>query len=153
MAVLAKGLPVFFVPEQSLVAPVWDDMIHHRCRGQLAFPLALRTQGMPFQKRFSRSAPTRVIPAGIRSAAHTVRAPHDVIPAEYLSRQTEAWASWIAAGSRRSPRHSYHLTSPASAYRGNRIRCRRSCFSWPDQEPSPAQPHHPLFRWISLCPA
>ena len=152
MAVLAKGLPVCFVPEQPLIAPVRYDVIHHSRRRQLSCPPAFRAQRIPFQEVFSFSAPPGVISSGVSAAAYTVCAPHDVFTAEYLSRQAEAWASRIAAGSRRSSRHFMHLTSPASACRGNRTHCRRSNSSWLCPAPSPAPQHRPPSRWIFLYP-
>ena len=49
MAVFAECLPVFLVPEQILVAPVGDDVIHHRRRGESAFLPALNAQRMSAQ--------------------------------------------------------------------------------------------------------
>ena len=43
MAVLAKRLPVFFIPEQLLVPSVRDDVIHNRRWGEDARLQALRT--------------------------------------------------------------------------------------------------------------
>jgi hypothetical protein len=33
MAVLAKGLPVFLIPEKYLIAAMWNDVIDHSGRG------------------------------------------------------------------------------------------------------------------------
>ena len=46
MASLAERLPVRLIPEQPLVAPVWDDVIHHCCGHDLALRLAECTQRM-----------------------------------------------------------------------------------------------------------
>ena len=43
MAVLAQGLPVFFVPEQLLVPTMRDNVIHDRRRGDDACLQALGT--------------------------------------------------------------------------------------------------------------
>ena len=40
MAVLAKGLPVFFIPEQSHITPVRNDVVNDRGRCQPAFRFA-----------------------------------------------------------------------------------------------------------------
>ena len=105
MAALAKGLPVCFVPEQPLVTPVRNNMIHHGGGGKLAFPPAFRAQRMPLQKSFSFLPPSGVIAPGVRAAAHAIRAPHDMIPAEHLTRQTKTRTARIPAGSRRYSRH------------------------------------------------
>ena len=120
MAVLAKGLPVVFIPEQPTVAPVRDDVIHYGRGRQLPFSLTFRAQWMLFQKGLSCFPPPGVIPSGVRAAAHTVRAPHDVILTEHLARHAKAWTAGIPAGPRRSSRHTYHLTSPASACHAHR---------------------------------
>lgn len=72
MAALAKGLPVFFIPEQFLVTPVRNDVIHDRRRGQYAVLSAFRTKRIPLQKGSTGFTPTAVVPALYRTAAHTV---------------------------------------------------------------------------------
>ena len=72
MASLAKGLPVFFIPEQFLVTPVRNDVIHHGCRGQYTILFAFRTERIPLQEGSTGFTPTAVVSALYRIAAHTV---------------------------------------------------------------------------------
>jgi len=72
MAVLAKGLPVFFIPEQFLITSVRDDVIHDRCRGQYTVFSAFRAKRIPLQKGSTGFTPTAVVSALYRTAAHTV---------------------------------------------------------------------------------
>lgn len=50
MAALAKGLPVFFVPEQVRVAAMRLDMIHNSCRNEPSFLFASDTPRMTLQE-------------------------------------------------------------------------------------------------------
>ena len=99
MASSTKALPVALIPEQSLVAPVRDDMIHHRCRNDLALCLAESTQRMLLQEKCTGLTPAAVVPTGIRSAAQSVAAPFHMILTEHLTLLAEARTSGIAAGS------------------------------------------------------
>ena len=60
MAVLAKGLPVFFIPEKPHVTPVWRDVVHHRRGGQFTTAHALHTQRM-----LTKIGPSSLLPAAI----------------------------------------------------------------------------------------
>ena len=73
MAVLAKGLPVAFVPEEFRIATMRDDVINHRCRGDLVLFHAGRTERMLAQKELARFAPPAVISAFIRTISHIQR--------------------------------------------------------------------------------
>ena len=72
MAALAKGLPVFFIPEELLISSVRDDVIHDRCRGQYTVLSAFRTERISLQEGSTGFTPTAVVPALYRAAAHTV---------------------------------------------------------------------------------
>ena len=50
VAAFAKGLPVFFVPEQVRVAAMRLDMIHDGCRNKPSFLFASDAPGMTFQE-------------------------------------------------------------------------------------------------------
>ena len=151
MAVLAKGLPIFYIPEQPGIAPMRHDMVDDGRRGHFAFLHAFRAKRMPLEEGFSCFPPPGVVAPGVRAAANVIRAPLDMIPAEDLSGFAEAWASGIPARSRRGSWHNDHLTSPASACRARRRCCRRSDSSLPGREPLPAQPRRPPFRCSFLC--
>ena len=83
MASLAKRLPVPFIPEQLLIAPMWNDVIDHGRRGKDAALQAFRAQRMPAQEAVPGYAPfTAVTPAmgvfscvqaAVRFAVHPVR--------------------------------------------------------------------------------
>lgn len=135
MAVLTKRLPVFHVPEQLVIPPVRYDMIDHGRWGHSAFLHTFRAERMPLEEGFSCFPPSCVVAPGVRAAANVIRAPLDMIPAEDLSRFTEAGATGIPARPRRSSWHCNHLTSPASACRAHRRCCRRSDSSLPGRGP------------------
>ena len=99
MAFLAEGLPVRLIPEQSLITPVRDDVIHHCCGHDLALRLAEGTQRMLFQEESAGLTPAAVIPTGIRTTAQPVAAPFHMILTEHLTLFAEAWTTGIAAGS------------------------------------------------------
>ena len=152
MAVLAKGLPIMFIPEQLAIAAMRNDMVNYRRRSQSSILPALRAQRMLLQEGRSCFPPSGVVPPCIRAAAHTVGAVLPVFPAIHAA-VAEVGASGKTAGASWRSRHVVHLTSPASAYRARRRCCRRSDSSSPGQAPSPAPPHRPPSRWIFLYPA
>ena len=63
MAVLAKGLPVFFVPEQPHVAPVRDNMVNNGGGRQPAMLHAGSAQRVLCQKRLPGCLPLPTIAA------------------------------------------------------------------------------------------
>ena len=111
MAVLAQCLPVILIPEQILVSPVRNDVVHHRRSGQPAFLLALDAQWMPSQVCCPRLAPFAVIPAKSGPTAQTVRTPFYVLRTVHLALFAETHTSGIAARSSRFHRHAAHLIS------------------------------------------
>ena len=72
MAVLAKGLPILFIPEKLAVAAMGNDMVNYGRGSQHTVFQAFGAQGMPGKKRFSRFSPVCVIPSGSRTAAQTI---------------------------------------------------------------------------------
>ena len=105
MAVPAEGLPVVFIPEQLLIAPVRYNMIDYRCRGQFVLLQALHTQRMQLQVPFPGSAPPGIISSGIRTTAQPVAAPGHVLLTKYLTLLAEARTSGITARPFRFIRH------------------------------------------------
>ena len=63
MAVLAKGLPVFFVPEQDGITTMRNDVIDHGCWGEFSFLPAFHTQRILPQESNSGASPFSVVPA------------------------------------------------------------------------------------------
>ena len=57
MAVLAKGLPVLFIPEKHMIAAMGNDMVDHGCRHQHTVFQAFGAQWMPGEKRLPRFSP------------------------------------------------------------------------------------------------
>ena len=111
MAVLAQCLPVILIPEQILVSPVRNDVVHHRRSSQPAFLLALDAQWMPSQVCCPCLAPPTVIPTIGGPTAQTIRAPFNVLRTVYLALFAESYTSGIAARSSRFHRHAAHLIS------------------------------------------
>ncbi len=99
MAFLAERLPVRLNPEQSLITPVRNDMIHYRCRHDLALRKAKGAQRMLLQEKSTGLTPAAVVPTGIGTAAQSVTAPLHMILTEHLTLLAEARTSGIAAGS------------------------------------------------------
>ena len=105
MASLAERLPVRLIPEQPLVAPVRDDVIHHCCRHDLTLRKAEGAQRMLLQEKSAGFTPAGIIPSGVGSAALAVSAPHGMIFTEHLTLFAESGAPRVAAGSFRFKRH------------------------------------------------
>ena len=99
MASLAERLPVRLIPEQPLIAPVRNDVIHHCCGHDLALRKAEGAQRMLLQEESASLTPAAVVPTGISTAAQPVAAPFHMILTEHLTLLAEARTSGIAAGS------------------------------------------------------
>ena len=72
MAVLAKGLPVLFIPEKFAVAAMGNNMIDHGRRRQRTIFQAFGAQRTPGQKCLPRLSPVCVIAPGGSTAAQTI---------------------------------------------------------------------------------
>ena len=57
MAVLAKGLPILFIPEKRVVAAMGNDMVDDGRGRQHTVLQAFGAQRMPSQKRLPRFSP------------------------------------------------------------------------------------------------
>ena len=73
MAGSTQRLPVAFIPEQLLIAPMRNDMVNHRCRGDLPVLHALIAQRIALQEAGAGFAPAAVIATGFSAAAPAVR--------------------------------------------------------------------------------
>ena len=111
MAILAQRLPVLLIPEQILVTPVRNDVVHHRRSSQPAFLLALDAQWMPSKIRRPHLAPLAVIPAIGGPTAQAIRAPFDVLRTIHLTLFAETHTSRITAGPSRLHWHMDYLVS------------------------------------------
>ena len=98
MAALAKGLPICLIPEQPLITPMRNNVIHHRCGHDLALRLAEGAQRMLLQEESAGLTPAAVVPTGIGTAAQPVAAPFHMIFTEHLTLLAEARTTGIAAG-------------------------------------------------------
>lgn len=78
MAALAKGLPVFFIPEQMFIPSMRDDVIHNRRRGEDARLQALGAEWISPQVSVTGSPPFAVISALCCTSAHPVIRDFDV---------------------------------------------------------------------------
>ena len=72
MAVLAKGLPILFIPEKLAVAAMGNNMIDHGRRSRHTGFQTFGAQWMPGQKRLPRLSPVCVIAPGGSTAAQTI---------------------------------------------------------------------------------
>ena len=68
MAALAKGLPVFLIPEQRPIATMRNDVIDYGRRSQHTVPAAFRAERVLPQVQHSGFSPTGVVPTGKRTA-------------------------------------------------------------------------------------
>lgn len=62
VVLLAQGLPIATIPEQSLVTTMWDDMVNNRCPVIHAFRRALHAERMCSEEQFAGFLPCAVIP-------------------------------------------------------------------------------------------
>ena len=69
MASLTERLPVRLIPEQPLIAPMRNNVIHNGCGHNFALRLTEGTQRMLLQEKSAGLTPAAVIPTGIRAAA------------------------------------------------------------------------------------
>ena len=76
MALPAERFPVGLIPEQLLIPPMRNDVIHHRRRDNLSLCLTEGIQRMLLQKQIPDFLPSGVISSGGSPAALTVTAPH-----------------------------------------------------------------------------
>lgn len=75
MMLLAQRLPVFLIPEQSLVAPVRDYVIHYGRGGDRFLPEAHHAQGMALQIQLPGRSPAGIITSRGSIPAQRVRRP------------------------------------------------------------------------------
>ena len=98
MAVLAKGLPVLFIPEKLAVAAMGNDMVDHGRGCQHTVFQAFNAQRMPEQKCLPRLSPVCVIAPDGRTAANGVMAPFFSMLLAVTPLLAEFGAAGIAAG-------------------------------------------------------
>ena len=99
MAVLAKGLPILFIPEQRRVAAMWGDVIDYRRRGQHAVPAAFRAERVLAEEQRSGLAPAGVVSARVRSAAQRVMAVLLAVFLAVYAALAQVRAAGVSAGS------------------------------------------------------
>ena len=63
MMMPAQALPVALIPEQFLVAAVWNNVIHNRCFGVASLLSTFRTQRVALKERFACLLPSAAIAA------------------------------------------------------------------------------------------
>ena len=63
MTRFTEWLPIAPIPEQLLVATVWDNVIHNRCFGVASLLSAFRTQRVALKERFACLLPAAAIAA------------------------------------------------------------------------------------------
>jgi hypothetical protein len=61
MAVLAKGLPIAFIPEEALISTVRKNMVHDSSRYKFSAALALHTKRKSAQISLSRRSPSSIV--------------------------------------------------------------------------------------------
>lgn len=61
MTCFTQWLPIAPIPEQLLVATVWDNVIHNRCFGIASLLSAFRTQRVALKERFAYFLPAAAV--------------------------------------------------------------------------------------------
>ena len=117
MAALAQGLPVFFVPEQLLVAPMRDDVIYNRRRGDDACFQTRCAQRISPQVPVAGNTPFAIIAALCSTSAHPVGAVLAVLAAVHTA-VAEIGTARIATGTLGCSWHGspQMKSSPRSSY-------------------------------------
>lgn len=75
MVLLAEALPVLLIPEQSLIAPMWDYVIHYGRGSDRFLREALHAQGMALEIQLPGCAPAGIITSRSGVSAQRVRRP------------------------------------------------------------------------------
>lgn len=108
MAALAKGLPVFLIPEQIRVAAMRSDVVHHGRRNEPSFLFASDAPGVTLQEELPGFLPLspvatqhRVLPFALALLFMFVTI--------FSPIRHQPWASRILARCLRSSWHSHHL--------------------------------------------
>ena len=109
MAFFAKWLPVGLIPEQPLISPVRNDMIHNGCRDDLSLRLTECAQWMLLQEDGPCFLPAAIVSPGSGTASQTVTAPFHMNLAINLSLYSEFRTSRIPAGPSGFIRHGCFL--------------------------------------------
>ena len=98
VAFLAEGFPVGLIPEQPLVSPVRNNVIHDGRRDDLSLRLTESTERMLLQEQRPSFTPAGIIPTGGGTSAHTIITVHSMIFTEHLTLFAEPGAPRVAAG-------------------------------------------------------
>ena len=106
MTRFAERLPVAPVPEQLLVAAVWNNVIHNRCIGIASLLQALHAQWMALEEGFAGLLPAAAIAALRRRPCH-LRMEGLVFLAELCPWLNQFWTARV------STRNSWSLWHPS----------------------------------------
>ena len=109
MAFFAERLPVCLIPEQLLISPVRNNVIHDCCRDELSLCLTECAKRMLFQEDGPCFLPAAIISPGSCAAAQTVTAPLHMNLTINLPLYSKLRASRIPAGSSGFIRHGCFL--------------------------------------------
>ena len=91
VARVAQALPVAAIPEQNLIAVVWNDMVDALARRQLATLVAHRAQRMLMSKRFGCCQPFVGVTLLLSRAAPLVVEARLVSLSRLTERAVRAW--------------------------------------------------------------
>jgi len=107
MMMPAQALPVALIPEQFLVAAVWNNVIHNRCCGVASLLSTFRTQRVALKERFACLLPSAAI-AALCGRPCYLRMERPVFLAKLCSRFHKRWTSGMSTGNSWSLRNGYH---------------------------------------------
>ena len=107
MMMPAQALPVALIPEQFLVAAVWNNVIHNRCFGVASLLSTFRTQRVALKERFACLLPAAAV-AALCGRPCYLRMERPVFLAKLCSRLHKRWTSGMSTGNSWSLRNGYH---------------------------------------------
>lgn len=110
MMMPAQALPVALIPEQFLVAAVWNNVIHNRCFGVASLLSTFRTQRVALKERFACLLPSAAI-AALCGRPCYLRVERLVLFTKLCPRLNQFWTAGMSTRNSWSLRHSHHLRS------------------------------------------
>lgn len=104
MTRFTERLPIALIPEQFLVATVWDNVIHNRCFGVASLLSAFRTQRVALKERFACLLPSSAV-AALCGRPCYLRVERFVFLAKLCSRLNQFRTAWVSTRNSWSPWH------------------------------------------------
>ena len=107
MMMPAQALPVALIPEQFLVAAVWNNVIHNRCCGVASLLSTFRTQRVALKEHFACLLPSAAI-AALCGRPCYLRMERPVFLTKLCSRLNQFRTAGVSTRDSWSLRNGYH---------------------------------------------